>query len=51
MVRFLSFVIRLGILLALAGQLKACTLELAREGTAHRAIMSYSKSSRMLTAP
>ncbi len=51
MVRFLSFVIRLGILLALSGQLKTCTLELARKGTAHREIMSYSKFSRMLTAP
>ncbi len=49
--RFISFTIRLGIGLALLGQLKSCTLTmmgLAAEKT-ERGIISYSKYSRSLT--
>ncbi len=51
LVRFVSFVIRLGVALALVGQLKSCTLTmmgLAAEKTEH-GIISYSKFSRLLT--
>ncbi len=51
LVRFVSFVIRLGIALALIGQLKSCTLTmmgLAAEKTEH-GMISYSKFSRLLT--
>lgn len=51
LVRFLVWVVRLGIALALIGQLKSCTLEimgLAAEKTG-QGITSYSKYSRMLT--
>ena len=51
MVRFYVFVIRLAFLLALAGQLKSCTLTmmgLAAEKTA-RGIISYSKFTHLLT--
>lgn len=50
-IRFYSLVIRIGIALALAGQLRSCTLAmmgLASEKTG-RGIISYSKFSRMLT--
>lgn len=50
-VRFYSFAIRLAIFLALAGQLKGCTLIImggAAEKT-ERGIISYSKYTRMLT--
>ena len=53
LVRFYSAVLKLGILLALAGQLKSCTLTmmgLAAEKT-QVGIMSYSRFSRMLTGP
>ncbi len=53
LVRFYSAVIWLGIALALAGQLKSCTLTmmgLAAEKT-ERGIISYSKFTRMLWAP
>jgi len=49
--RFLSWVIRLGIILTLCGTLKACTLmmlSLASKKT-EIGIMPYSKFSRMLT--
>ncbi len=51
LVRFYAWVIRLGIGLALLGQLKSCTLTmmgLAAEKT-ERGIISYSKFSRLLT--
>ncbi len=50
-VRFYSFVIRLALLLAIAGQLKTCTLimmGLAAEKT-ERGIISYSKFTKLLT--
>jgi hypothetical protein len=51
LVRFYSFVVRLGIALVLCGQLKTCTLVLlgkAAEKT-ETGIISYSKFSRLLT--
>ncbi len=51
LVRFYSWVIRLGIALALVGQLKACTLVIlgrAAEKT-EIGIISYSKFTRLLT--
>ena len=50
-VRFFTWVIRLGLALALIGQLKSCTLVmlgLAAEKTEY-GIISYSKFSRLLT--
>jgi hypothetical protein len=50
-IRFYSFVVRIGIGLALVGQLRSCTLTmmgLAAEKSG-RGIISYSKFSRMLT--
>ena len=50
-VKFVSFIVRIGILLALVGQLKFCTLMmmgLASEKS-QKGIMSYSKYSRQLT--
>ena len=50
-VRFVSLILRIGIALALMGQLKSCTLELmglAAEKT-ERGIMSYSRYTRLLT--
>ena len=51
LVRFYSLVIKIAIVLALCGQLKACTLIML--GTAHEktedGIISYSKFSRGLT--
>ena len=49
-VKFVSFIVRLGILLALIGQLKFCTLVmigLASEKS-QKGIMSYSKYTRKL---
>ena len=50
-VKFVSFVIRLGILLALAGQLKYCTLLMLGKATdkSQKGIMSYSKYTKQLT--
>lgn len=51
LVRFYAWVIRLGIALALIGQLKSCTLNmlgLAVEKSEH-GIISYSKFTRLLT--
>ena len=50
-VRFVSFVVRLGLLLAFVGRLKFCTLMmmgLASEKS-QKGIMSYSKYTRQLT--
>ena len=50
-VRFVSFVVRLGLLLALVGQLKFCTLMmmgLASEKS-QKGIMSYYKYTKQLT--
>jgi len=50
-VKFVGWVVRIAIFLALVGQLKSCTLELmnlSAEKTAH-GIMSYSKFTRELT--
>lgn len=49
-VKFVSFVVRLGLLLALCGQLKFCTLQLmglSAEKT-QKGMISYSKYTRML---
>lgn len=51
--RIISFVLKIAFAIALIGQLKACTLELmglAAEKT-DRGMISYSKYSRLLTAP
>ena len=51
LVRFFSWVVRLGIALAFIGQLKSCTLQvmgLAAEKS-DQGIMSYSKFTRLLT--
>lgn len=51
LIHFFTWVIRLGVALALIGQLKFCTLSmmgLAAEKTQH-GIISYSKFSRLLT--
>lgn len=51
LIHFYAWVIRIGIALALIGQLKSCTLTmmgLAVEKT-ERGIISYSKFSRLLT--
>lgn len=50
-VRFMSLILRIGMALALIGQLKFCTLQLmglAAQKT-ETGIMSYSRYSRMLT--
>lgn len=51
LVRFLAWVIRLGIALALIGQLKSCTLVMLGMAAdkAEHGIISYSKFSRLLT--
>ena len=50
-VKFVSFVVRLGLLLALQGQLKLCTLMLMGKAAekSQRGIMSYSKYTKQLT--
>lgn len=50
-IQFYSFVIRLAIFLALAGQLKSCTLVMMGKAAAktERGMISYSKYTRMLT--
>lgn len=50
-VRFVSFVVRIGLLLALVGQLKFCTLMTMGKAAANsqKGIMSYSKYTRQLT--
>ena len=51
-VKFISFVIRLGFLLAFAGQLKFCTLVMMGKAAekSQKGIMSYSKYTRALTS-
>ena len=51
-IKFVSFVVRLGLILAMAGQLKFCTLVLMGKAAAssQKGIMSYSKYTRMLTS-
>lgn len=51
LVRFYVWVIQLGLMLALIGQLKSCTLELLGLAVAKSAtgIMSYSKYTKALT--
>jgi len=53
LVRFYSSVIWLGIALALAGQLKSCTLAMKGLGAdkSQTGIMSYSKFTRQLIRP
>ena len=51
LVRFFALIIRIGIVLAMMGQLKTCTLELlglAAQST-ERGMMSYSAFTRQLT--
>ena len=50
-VRFVSFVVRTGLVLALVGQLKFCTLMMMGKAIAssQKGIMSYSKYTRELT--
>ncbi len=52
-VRFVSFVVRIGLLLALVGQLKFCTMMLMGKAAANsqKGIMSYSKYTRQLMGP
>lgn len=49
LVKFYVWVIRIGFLLAMCGQLKACTLELMGKAAAKHEMMSYSKYTRALT--
>ena len=50
-VKFVSFVVRLGFLLALIGQLKFCTLMVMGKASdkSQQGIMSYSKYTKQLT--
>ena len=48
LVRFYSAVIKLALVLAMLGQLKACTLELMGRAAAKHEMMSYSKYTRAL---
>ena len=50
LVRFYAAVIKLAIFLALAGQLKSCTLVMMNKAVEKREMISYSKFTRMLTA-
>lgn len=49
--RFVSLILRIGIALALIGQLKSCTLDLMglAAGKTERGITSYSQYTRILT--
>lgn len=51
-VKFVSFILKLGFLLAFAGQLKFCTLVIMGKAAqkSQHGIMSYSKYTRELTA-
>ena len=50
-VRFVSFVVRIGLLLAFVGQLKFCTLMMLGKAatSSQKGIMSYSNYTRKLT--
>lgn len=49
--RFVSFVVQIGFMLAMAGQLKSCTLQMMNKAAVNseEGIMSYSKFTRQLT--
>ena len=49
LVRFFSLVVRIGILLALAGELKTCTLVMLDKAASKHELMSYSKFTKVLT--
>ncbi len=51
-VKFVSFILKLGFLLALVGQLKFCALVMMGKAAekSQKGIMSYSKYTRALTA-
>lgn len=51
-VKFVSFVVRLGFILAMAGQLKFCTLVMLGKAAvkSQKGIISYSKYTHMLTS-
>ena len=53
LVRFVALIIRFAFVLALAGELKSCTLELMTRSAAKSeiGIMSYSNFTRMLVGP
>ncbi len=50
-VKFVSFILKLGFLLAMVGQLKFCTLMMLGKASekSQKGIMSYSKYTRQLT--
>ncbi len=50
--QFVSLIVRIGFVLALAGQLKFCTLVMMGKAAekSQKGIMSYSKYTRMLTS-
>jgi hypothetical protein len=50
-IKFVSFVVRLGLFLAFVGQLKFCTLMMLGKASekSQKGIMSYSKYTRELT--
>ena len=47
-VRFYVMIVRIAVLLALSGQLKACTLEFAGKAAAKHGMMSYSRYTKAL---
>ncbi len=49
-VKFVSLIVRLGIFLALCGQLKGCSLELLGKSASKNGIMSYSAYTKILTS-
>ena len=51
LVKFYAWIVKIAVALAMMGQLKACTLELAGKAAAKHEMMSYSKFTRMLTGP
>lgn len=48
-VKFYVWVIQIGFLLAMCGELKSCTLELMGKAAAKHEMMSYSKYTKILT--
>ena len=52
-VKFVSFILKFGFLMAFAGQLKFCTLVMMGKAAqkSQHGIMSYSKYTRALTSP
>ena len=51
-IKLVSFIVRIGFVLAFAGQLKFCTLVMMGKAAekSQKGIMSYSKYTRMLTS-